>query len=154
IDWGYAPDDVQTWFKQNQCTTRPLKLKDYCRRAADVFGISQDLSGDMKSVTPTWGSAPDSVQKWWIKSYCHADAVTPTPMDTCQKLADFYGVRDLQRYMVMGQAALTFADEFAASYWTANGCDTYTTYLDACQAMSDTYAISTGTSWGFAPGYV
>jgi hypothetical protein len=114
------------------CRFYGLGGRDDCTQASTFFGIETGIS---------FGTAPSSVQTWWMKNGCYPDIVPDFVPQTCQRFALRYGIR----------AGVTFgaAPADVQTWWTSHGCNT--SVLDTCQALSNAWGIVAGSSFGAAP---
>ncbi|HEY0093390.1 MAG TPA: hypothetical protein VGB96_03660 [Archangium sp.] len=131
--FGFAPADVQTLWKQKNCTTRP--------QATLVSALCQEMSDRFDIVAGTsFGSANADAQGSWKALAC------TTKPRSCQELSDQYA-------MVAGQG-LGFAPAYVKTVvWGKKSCATKPQaprVTPLCQEMSDRYGIVAGGTFGTA----
>ncbi|MGK3966288.1 discoidin domain-containing protein [Sorangium sp. So ce118] len=129
LSWGFAPQDVQTWWLNNNCDTRPV-LSNTCQIASNEYGIDHGM---------TWGFAPQDVRTWWINNNCN----TRPPFSACQTASNEYGI---DHGLSWG-----FAPQDVRTWWVNTNCNTRPASSNTCQTASNEYGIDHGLSWGFAP---
>jgi len=131
--FGFAPADVQTLWKQKNCTTRP--------QATLVSALCQEMSDRFDIVAGTsFGSANADAQGSWKALAC------TTKPRSCQELSD--------QYAIVAGKGLGFAPAYVKTVvWGKKSCATKpqaARVTPLCQEMSDRYGIVAGGTFGTA----
>lgn len=129
--WGFAPQEVRTWWEENSCNERSRStVSQLCQNATSLFAIVAGSS---------WGGAPEIVRTAWIENNCGA-----TPQ--CQAVSDIFGTSQ--------NVTWGYAPDYVQTWWKAAQCKTApSTTTEICRRAAARFGMSPG-NLGFAPDFV
>ena len=132
--WGFAPAEVQQWWRGDSCSTSPVlnfSPSTLCQNSSDIYGIQPGNNG----------YAPSSVITWFANNGCQT--VPLVTESNCQRAADAYGIFP---FVTFGSAPL-----YVQQWWGQNSCNVAANGLGACQKAANLYGIVPSQTFGFAP---
>jgi hypothetical protein len=142
------PPEVLTDSGGNQFNIQPIWHIDTASCAPQKLWMCQETSnafGTSGIFFENPAAAPGEISNWFQANACQTSPQTSG--NTCQNLADIYGVLDFNT---------NFMPPETLAWYQNNSCEAGMLDNDEspCQRVSDDYGTTAGVTWGSAPSYV